>query len=138
MKLKAAAVLYAIGLALHTADHLRRGLDASTKHVFWAGNVSTLVGVIAVALILSNHRWAPAAAVAAGFPIAIGVAAVHFLPSWGVFSDSFVSNHLGWRSWAVVSVEIAGSLLVGIFGWEAFTRTAPSTASPPRAPASVR
>src|SRR3954471_24674271 len=71
--LRAAALLYAAGLALHTADHLRRGLDAVTLHVLWAGNLSTVVGVVAVVLVLTRHRLGPAAAVAAGFPIAIGV-----------------------------------------------------------------
>jgi hypothetical protein len=135
VKLKAAALLYLVGLALHTADHLRRGLDAVTHHVFWAGNLSTVVGVTAVVLILTDHRWGPAAAVAAGFPIALGVAAVHLTPTWSAFSDSFIDNHLSWMSWTVVSIEIVGALLTGILGWQAFTRSAPSRASRPPAPA---
>src|SRR4051812_36817811 len=120
--LRGAAIFYAIGLALHTADHMRRGLDAVTHHVFWAGNVSSVVGVTAVVLILTGHRLAPAAAVAAGFPIAIGVAAVHLLPTWSAFSDSFVDNQVSWMSWTVVSIEIVGALATGVFGWRLYRR----------------
>ena len=131
-KLRIAAIAYAVGLALHTADHVRRGLDSVTDHVFWAGNLSSAVGITAVALILTRHRLAPAAAVAAGFPIAFGVAAVHWLPSWlGPFSDSFIDQTMSPLSWAVVAIEIAGALAVGVYGRQLFhvRGTAPSRAS---------
>jgi hypothetical protein len=116
-KLQSAAVVYLIGLALHTADHFRRGLDASTDHVFWLGNVSTVLGLAAVTMILTRHRYAPEAAIAFGFPIAFGVAAVHWLPGWfGPFSDSFVDQSMSWMSWAVVAIEIAGAMAVGVYG----------------------
>jgi hypothetical protein len=121
-KLQTAALVYLAGLALHTADHLRRGIDAVTQHVFWAGNVSTAVGLTAVAMILTRHRLAPIAAVAAGFPIAIGVAAVHGLPEWSVFSDSFVDQTMSWMSWSVVVLEIVGALATGIVGWRLYRR----------------
>lgn len=121
-KLKVAAAVYLVGLALHTADHLRRGIDAVTQHVFWAGNVSTAVGLTAVVLIFTGHRLAPIAAVAAGFPIAIGVAAVHGLPEWSVFSDSFVDQTMSWMSWTVVAIEIIGALATGIVGWRLYRR----------------
>jgi hypothetical protein len=116
-KLQTAALVYLAGLVLHTVDHLRRGIDTVTHHVFWAGNVSTAVGLTAVALILTRHRLAPVAAVAAGFPIAIGVAAVHLLPEWSTaLSDSFIDQSMSWMSWTVVLLEIAGALATGIIG----------------------
>ncbi|HEX4906343.1 MAG TPA: hypothetical protein VFU93_12885 [Acidimicrobiales bacterium] len=122
-KLQTAALLYLGGLALHTADHLRRGFDAVTEHVFWAGNVSTAMGLAAVALILTSHRLAPAAAVAFGFPIAIGVAAVHLLPEWSTaLSDSFIDQSMSWMSWTVVAIEIVGALATGIVGWRLYRR----------------
>jgi hypothetical protein len=129
-RLRLAAVVYAVGLALHTVDHLRRGLDAVTLHVLWAGNVSTVLGVVAVALILRRHRHAPAAAVAFGFPVALGVAAVHWLPEWSTaLSDSFVDQSMSWFSWTVVAIEIAGALAVGIYGWTAYRSTVLSSGS---------
>lgn len=60
------------------------------RQVLWAGNLST----------------------------ALGVAAVHLLPSWSVFSDSFGGGGKGITamSWSVVAVEIAGALAMGING----------------------
>jgi hypothetical protein len=131
-KLRLAAIVYAVGLALHTVDHLRRGLDVVTLHVLWAGNASTVLGVAAVVLILTGHRWAPAAAMAFGFPVAFGVAAVHWLPEWSTaLSDSFVDRSMSWFSWTVVAIEIAGALAVGFYGWRAWaaTGTVPATSS---------
>src|SRR4051794_40410026 len=72
--LRYCACFYALGLALHTADHLRRGFDVVTPQVIWAGNVSTAIGVIVVALVLLGHRRAPLLAAVTGIPIAFGVA----------------------------------------------------------------
>src|SRR4051794_20729685 len=117
--LRYAAVLYAVGLAVHTFDHFRRGLGVVTGEVLWAGNVSTVLGVVAVVLILSRHRLAPLAAAWAGLPIAIGVASVHLLPHWGVLSDPFPggrANGVSALSWFAVLTEIAGAAVVGVVG----------------------
>jgi len=117
--MRAAALVYVAGLAAHTADHLRRGLDAVTAGVLWAGNVSTVVGLATVVLVLRGDRRAPAVATSVGFGVGIGVAAVHLLPHWGGLSDPFVGAKAvgvsGW-SWTVVVLEIAGSVLVGATG----------------------
>ena len=117
--LRAAALVYAAGLVLHTADHVRRGLDTVTPAVLWAGNISTAIGLVTVVLVLSRHRLAPLAAAVTGVPIALGVAAVHLLPNWGALSDPFVGGAAAgvtiW-SWTVVLVEIAGALMLGLAG----------------------
>jgi hypothetical protein len=116
--LRRAALVYAVGLVLHTADHLRRGIDAITPAVLWAGNVSTVLGVTAVMLVLLRHRAAPLVAALTGIPIALGVAAVHLLPSWGALSDSFLHRATGVTafSWFVVLLEISGALAMGAVG----------------------
>lgn len=135
-RLQAAALVYLTGLALHTADHLRRGFDTVTEHVFWAGNVSTVLGLGAVAMILTRHHHAHEAAVAFGFPIALGVAAVHLLPQWSTaLSDSFIDQSMSWMSWTVVAIEIAGALATGIIGLRLLRGSGRSTASTPPAPA---
>src|SRR4051794_32004593 len=111
--LRYAALVYALGLVLHTADHFHRGLDVITPWVLWLGNVSTLLGVMAVALVLTGNRHAPLVAALTGLPIAIGVAAVHYLPDWGALSDPFpggAPNGVSAFSWFVVTLEIAGAL----------------------------
>jgi hypothetical protein len=117
--LRYAALLYALGLALHTVDHLRRGLDVLTPEVQWAGNLSTAIGLVAVFLVLTGNRWGPLVAVVTGIPIAIGVAAVHLLPHWSAFSDAFPgANHTGVTalSYTVVLIEIVGALAMGVAG----------------------
>lgn len=117
--LTCAAALYGIGLVAHTADHIRRGSGVLTPEVYWAGIVSTVIGVATIALVLARHRLAPLAAAVVGGPIAFGVAAVHLLPHWGVMSDAFPGAQgtgITSLSWAVVLLEMAGALALGAAG----------------------
>ena len=117
--LRYCALFYALGLALHTADHLRRGLDASTPQVLVIGNISTAIGITVAVLVVVGYRNAPRLAALTGFPVAFGVAAVHLLPTWSAFSDTFFDAHntgVTALSWAVVLIEIAGALAMGISG----------------------
>ena len=117
--LRYATLLYAFGLIVHTGDHLRRGIDVLTPEVFWAGNVSTLLGVVVIALVLIGHPQAPLLATLIGFTVAPGVAAAHLLPHWSAFSDAFPGAHgtgVTAVSWAVVMIEITGLLAMGVAG----------------------
>jgi hypothetical protein len=118
--LKYCALFYALGLALHTADHLRRGLDVVTPQVLWAGNVSTLIGVTTVVAVILGHRYGPMLAAVTGLPVGLGVAAVHLLPKWSALSDTFQGAHnngVTALSWTVVLMEIAGALAMGVVGF---------------------
>src|SRR2546423_4128828 len=109
--LRYAGGLYALGLVLHTADHVRRGLDVLTPEVSAAGYLSIGGGLLVLTLIVYGHRLAPIAALAYGLPAAIGTAASHLLPHWSSFSDAFPGAHgtgVTGASWAVVLLEIAG------------------------------
>ena len=115
--LRYCALFYALGLAFHTADHFRRGLDAVTPQVLVVGNVSTAIGVTVAALVVAGYRHGALIAALTGFPVALGVAAVHLLPTWSAFSDAFPGAHnrgVSPLSWTVVLVEIAGALAMGI------------------------
>ena len=125
--LRYAALVYAAGFLIHTADHLRRGIDVVTPQVFWAGNLSGAVAVAAIALALAGHRLAAVVAVAHGFSQALGVAAVHLLPSWGAFSDSLPDGGADALSWVAVLVEIAGALALGVAGGSVLRRGARPT-----------
>src|SRR5206468_1077987 len=70
-------------------------------------------------LVLTRHRLAPLVATLVGFQTALGVTAVHLLPRWSSFSDALPGAHntgVTAFSWIVVNIEIAGALLLGIFG----------------------
>lgn len=117
--LRAATALYAFGFVVHFVDHVRRGLDVVSREVFWAGNLSFAVTVVTVALVLMRHRLAPIVAATVAFPVAIGVAAVHLLPHWSVFSDAFpggAPRGITALSWIAVLLEIAGAIAVGFAG----------------------
>jgi hypothetical protein len=116
--LRNAAILYGVGLVLHIADHMRRGTDVLTGEVNLLGTISTVAGVIVIGLVMTRHRLAPVAAIALGFPVAVGVAAVHLLPRWSDFSDAFPGSTTGVNamSWTVVLIEIAGAFALGLAG----------------------
>ena len=116
--LRGGAILYGAGLALHLADHFRRGTAVLTGEVNLLGTISTVAGVIVIAMVFVGHRVAPTAAIALGFPVAIGVAAVHLLPRWSDFSDAFPGSTTGVNamSWTVVLIEIAGAFALGMAG----------------------
>src|SRR6266508_3479738 len=84
--LRNAAFVYAIAFVVHTGDHLRRGTESTTTHVFVLGTAAAVLQVIALGAELTRHRLAHVFAVAVGFPDALGIAAVHFHPNCAVFS----------------------------------------------------
>lgn len=114
--LRYAAVFYGLGTLLHTLDHLRRGIDEISPEVFWAGNVSTPIAIIAIFLAAVGYRYAPLIAVVFGFPHAFGIAAVHVLPHWGVLSDSLSGNGADALSWVAVWSEILGAFVFALAG----------------------
>src|SRR5262245_32628984 len=120
--LRHAAILFLIGFLIHNGDHLRRGVDVLTPEVLWAGSVSGVLALAAIALALMGHRLAPLVAVAVGLPMALGVAAVHLLPRWSAFSDSLADGRVDALSWIAVLAEIAGALAFGAVGAWALRR----------------
>jgi hypothetical protein len=131
--LRAAAAVYAVGLVLHGADHARRGTDVLTAEVIWAGNLSTILGLLAIVLVFARHRLAPLMAVVTGFSVGPGVAAAHLLPRWSAFSDAFPGGHdtgVAALSWAVVLIEIAGALMLGLAGVSALQQAGELQSAP--------
>src|SRR5690242_17610226 len=121
--LRVAAVVFAIALAVHGADHFRRGMDVLTPEVFWLGNLQIVLSVVTLVLVFRGHRWAPACAVAVGFASAIGFSAAHLLPHWSTFSDAFTgahhAPHVTAFSWFAAGFEIVAGLALGIAGLRA-------------------
>ena len=125
-----AAVLYTVAWALHTGDHLRRGLDVVTPEVAVIGTVAAVLQLAAVALVFLHRPQAPLIAALVGIPDAIGIAAVHLLPHWSAFSDAFPGAHgtgVDALSWFAASFEIAGALAFGVAGIAAWRGRTPVT-----------
>ena len=117
-RLRRTAVVCLVAVAVHGADHARRGVDVVATQVTSAGSVQFLLVVVAVVLVFRQHPWAPLAAIAVGLPGAIGFAAVHLLPHWSSFSDPFVGSRVGQNvsalSWVTALFEIGADLA---FAW---------------------
>ena len=118
--LRISAIVYGVGLVFHTADHVRRGAGILSTQVQVVGAVSTAIGIVMVVLVLNGHRSAPALAAAFGPLAALGAAAAHLLPRWSSFSDTFIharGTGVTSISWISISIEVAGAIAMGIFGW---------------------
>ena len=112
-----AGLAFAAGSAIHLIDHLRRGQGSVSDVLYAAGNVSLVVQVATIALVVTRHRLAPVAAVSAGFSLAIGFSAAHWLPRWSSLSDPVWEIHsLTWFSYAASIAEILGALALAIAG----------------------
>lgn len=124
--LRYSALFYLFAWAVHTGDHIRRGLDVVTTQVSVLGTAAAVLQIAAIVAVLLHARWAPIAAVAIGFPDAFGIAAVHLLPHWSSLSDAFPGAHgtgVNALSWVAASVEIAGALAFGAAGAYALRQT---------------
>ena len=130
-RLRWAAWFYALAWAIHTADHLRRGLGVVSSQVTVLGLSAAVLQVVAIVLVLRRNRYAPAVALAIGIPDGIGIAAVHLLPHWSAFSDAFPgAHHTGVTgfSWFAAIVEVLGALVFAAAGWGVFRRQHPTPA----------
>jgi len=111
-----ATILFAAGFMFHNVDHLRRGVNAVTHEVLIEGTLLSILSITAIGLVIARHRLAPMFAMVVGFIGAPGVAAVHLLPTWSAFSDSFPSGHVDNISWAAAISEVVALFLFGCAG----------------------
>jgi hypothetical protein len=121
-----AAAFYLVAWAIHTGDHLRRGLGVVSVEVAVLGSVAAVLQLLAVSAVFLRWRWAAIAAAAVGFPDAVGIAAVHLLPHWSAFSDAFPGAHgtgVNGLSWAAAIIEVVGALAFGAAGVYAVRRS---------------
>jgi hypothetical protein len=117
--LRTVTVVFTIALLAHAADHVRRGMGASSTLVMALGTVQLVLAVATIALIITRHRWAPTAAMVIGFASAAGFTLVHLLPAWfGPLSDSFINApptaHVNGYSWCTAVFEIAADIALGV------------------------
>lgn len=143
--LRITAVIFAVAVTVHGADHVRRGIDSISSTVFGAGTLQYAAGAVAVVLVFRRHRLAPAAAAIVGLQSAVGFTAAHLLPHWSALSDPFVGSAVGPHvtafSWFTALFEIAADLAFGIVGlqllrnrqtaptWQEHARPEPSQAA---------
>ena len=118
--LQGAAFLFIGTWVVHTADHGRRGVEATTETVLWSGTIVGLLAAVSITLILVRHAAAPAIASVVFPAIAFGVTASHMLPDWGALSDPLLveSTTDGWSIIAaggeIIAATILGTLAVRV------------------------
>ena len=116
MGLRVATGLFAVGFVLHNADHVRRGFGVVNDGVVIGGTLAAMLVAVLFTVVALRHPTAPAIAAVVGLSIAVGVSAVHLLPSWGEFSDSLPDGDVDALTYVAVLSEIAGAVLVGVVG----------------------
>lgn len=118
--LRIAALAFALALAAHGIDHAIRGFAVVSTPIVWAGNVQIVGAMIAVALVYLGNRWAPTGAIVVGSASAFGFSLAHLLPTWSVFSDSYVTPASGAGvtaySWVTAVLEISAGLVFAAVG----------------------
>jgi cyanate permease len=118
-----AMIAFAAAFGLHGIDHLRRGMAASPPSIMIGGMIQGLFVVVALVLVLRQHRWAPEAATFVGFGSAVLFTYAHLLPTFlPSFQDSFTSGpriNVTWFSWLTAVGEIGAGLVLGYVGLRA-------------------
>ena len=118
-----AVIAFAAAFGLHGIDHLRRGMAASPLSIMIGGMIQGFFVVVAVVLVLRQHRWASQAAIAVGFGSAMLFAYAHLLPTFlPSYQDSFTSGpriNVTWFSWLTAVAEIGTGLVLGYVGLRA-------------------
>lgn len=116
-RLLAAGWVFALGSTVHILDHLRRGQGSVTDELHWVGTLALVLQAVVVTLVLTRHRLAPLVAVAAGFPLALGFFAAHWLPEWSALSDpAWQIDSWRWFSYIASTTEIVGALAIALAG----------------------
>jgi len=126
-RLVAAGYLFMLGSAIHIFDHLRRGQGSVTDGLNALGTVGVVVQAAVITLILTRHRLAPLLSAAAGFSLALGFIAAHWLPKWSSLSDSFVDHRPAAFSIVASMAEIIGAIAVGFTGLRTYWHEAASS-----------
>ncbi len=125
-RLRRAGLVFAIGSAIHIADHLRRGQGSISDTLYALGNTALVVQVVTITLIATRHRFAPMVAAVAGPSLAIGFFAAHWLPHWSAVSDPvWEITSIRWLSVVASIVEIVGAVMVGAAGASIVLRDVP-------------
>lgn len=122
-RITAATLGFTAAYLLHGVDHLRRGMGAAPPAIMVGGTIQGLVVLVAVILVLRQHRWAVPVATAVGFGSAALFVYAHVLPTFApALQDSFTSGprvNVTWFSWLTAVGEIGAGLILGFIGLRA-------------------
>jgi len=122
-------LLLLAALIAHTVDH---AVNQPARDLPASGTVIGVLGfvIIAASTVAALRRMeiAPAASVFAGLATALGVVAVHLLPSWSeLVSDPYADFGANAISWSLAIAPLAIGLWLAALGmWELRARPRPA------------
>jgi cyanate permease len=118
--LTVAMIAFTAAFGLHGIDHFRRGMTASPPSVMVGGMIQGFFAVMALVLVLRQHRRAAQAASVVGFGSAALFTYAHVLPTFlPGYQDSFSYGprvNVTWFSWLTAAGEIGTGLMLGYVG----------------------
>lgn len=115
-----AAGFYLIAWAVHSGDHIRRGLFEIPIAVQALGNLQVVLTLGFIWLLWKRHPLGPLAAISIGVPATIGIAVAHLLPDFGPVSDSLWTEGIDAFTWFAVILEVLGTIVLTAGGWLAW------------------
>ncbi|GAC1333334.1 MAG: hypothetical protein NVSMB17_13630 [Candidatus Dormibacteria bacterium] len=113
--LTGAAALFVFVDLLHFADHLRQGRPLGPG-VTTPGTISLFLAIGVLVLAIRHSRVAPPLAAGLGAVVAVGVLAVHLLPPWGAYSDSYLPLHLDVVSYLSLALLSLSAAILAVAG----------------------
>ena len=124
--LQVAALFFAVGAVVHNYDHFRRGSGTISPELRLLGTAGIVLTAVVIIAALARVRFAPHAAAIGGLALAIGFLGAHWLPTWSVFSDSFVEGDASNFSRFASLLEIAGAFALAVTGYRALRARRPA------------
>jgi hypothetical protein len=114
-RLVAVNLLLAFLLAVHVADHVLHQSGGGELHGVAAapGLLGGVAVVVSLVLLLCRVRHAELFASIVGFGTLAGFVAVHVLPRWSMFSDSYFEHGRDAVSWSLMLLPLAVAGLLG-------------------------
>lgn len=100
---------------LHDADHMRQGRDLPTT-LNVIGIVAPLLALAVLIGVARGWRGGTIAATGFGFLTALGLIAIHVLPSWSAISDPYGEANVDAASWLSLIALIVASTALGVAG----------------------
>jgi len=116
-RLRIAGIAFGVGSTIHIIDHLRRGQGSVSETLSILGTSALVLQVVVVTLIVVRHHIAPLVALGAGWSLAVGFAAAHWLPRWSEISDPvWEIESQTWYSYIASTTEIAAAIAIALAG----------------------
>lgn len=106
-----AGIILLTATVLHILDHVRQGRPLPGV-LSLVGATGLVLAVVSILLALRHHPLVRKVNLVVGFGTVAGLAAVHVLPHWSVFSDPYPEVHVDGLAWtSLIALMVAAGAL---------------------------